>query len=156
METGQVIQSLGLHKYFLNLTNNTFFWALFFSFYIKVKFSMYLQYMRAMGWGYAIMVFVVYFIQNVAFIGQNLWLSDWTSDSVVYFNKTYPSWKRDMRVGVFGALGVAQGNWTVIVIYLFINLLFVGRYVICCTLEKHKQSAIYFFLYLHVFKVLLI
>lgn len=71
---------------------------------------MYLQYLRAMGWGYAIMVFVVYFIQNVAFIGQNLWLSDWTGDSVEYANTTYPSWKRDMRVGVFGALGVAQGN----------------------------------------------
>uniref|UniRef100_UPI0037E8D390 ATP-binding cassette sub-family C member 2 n=1 Tax=Semicossyphus pulcher TaxID=241346 RepID=UPI0037E8D390 len=75
----------------------------------QVKFSVYLQYMRAMGWGYAIMVFVVYFIQNIAFIGQNLWLSDWTNDAVVYFNKTYPSWKRDTRVGVFGALGVAQG-----------------------------------------------
>ncbi|XP_041645026.1 canalicular multispecific organic anion transporter 1 [Cheilinus undulatus] len=75
----------------------------------QVKFSVYLQYMRAMGWGYAIMVFVVYFIQNIAFIGQNLWLSDWTNDAVVYENKTYPDWKRDTRVGVFGALGIAQG-----------------------------------------------
>ncbi|CAJ1067622.1 canalicular multispecific organic anion transporter 1 [Xyrichtys novacula] len=75
----------------------------------QVKFSVYLQYMRAMGWGYAVMVFVVYFIQNIAFIGQNLWLSDWTNDAVEYFNKTYPAWKRDTRVGVFGALGVAQG-----------------------------------------------
>ncbi|KAK2824276.1 hypothetical protein Q5P01_021451 [Channa striata] len=75
----------------------------------KVKFSVYLQYLRAMGWGYAVMVFVVYFIQNIAFIGQNLWLSDWTNDAVAYYNKTYPAWKRDTRVGVFGALGVAQG-----------------------------------------------
>lgn len=75
----------------------------------QVKFSVYLQYMRAMGWGYAIMVFVVYFIQNIAFIGQNLWLSDWTNDATVYYNKTYPNWKRDTRVGVFGALGIAQG-----------------------------------------------
>lgn len=76
-----------------------------------MKFSVYLQYMRAMGWGYAIMVFVVYFIQNIAFIGQNLWLSEWTNDAVTYVNKTYPSSVRDMRVGVFGALGVAQGNY---------------------------------------------
>ncbi|XP_073338250.1 ATP-binding cassette sub-family C member 2 [Pagrus major] len=75
----------------------------------QVKFSVYLQYLRAMGWGYSVMVFVVYFIQNIAFIGQNLWLSDWTNDAVVYYNKTYPNWKRDTRVGVFGALGVAQG-----------------------------------------------
>lgn len=56
------------------------------------------------------MVFVVYFIQNIAFIGQNLWLSDWTNDAVVYYNMTYPNWKRDTRVGVFGVLGVAQGK----------------------------------------------
>uniref|UniRef100_A0A8C4ENZ2 ATP-binding cassette, sub-family C (CFTR/MRP), member 2 n=1 Tax=Dicentrarchus labrax TaxID=13489 RepID=A0A8C4ENZ2_DICLA len=76
---------------------------------IQVKFSVYLQYLRAMGWGYTVMVFVVYFIQNIAFIGQNLWLSDWTNDAVDYYNMTYPNWKRDTRVGVFGALGVAQG-----------------------------------------------
>uniref|UniRef100_A0A8P4G8C0 ABC-type glutathione-S-conjugate transporter n=1 Tax=Dicentrarchus labrax TaxID=13489 RepID=A0A8P4G8C0_DICLA len=75
----------------------------------QVKFSVYLQYLRAMGWGYTVMVFVVYFIQNIAFIGQNLWLSDWTNDAVDYYNMTYPNWKRDTRVGVFGALGVAQG-----------------------------------------------
>ncbi|XP_036402430.1 canalicular multispecific organic anion transporter 1-like [Megalops cyprinoides] len=74
----------------------------------QVKFSVYLQYLRAMGWGYSTMVFVVYFIQNIAFIGQNLWLSDWTNDAVEY-NGTYPASVRDMRVGVFGALGVAQG-----------------------------------------------
>uniref|UniRef100_A0A4W5KSP6 ABC-type glutathione-S-conjugate transporter n=1 Tax=Hucho hucho TaxID=62062 RepID=A0A4W5KSP6_9TELE len=81
--------------------------SLFFS--LQVKFSVYLQYLRAMGWGYATMFFLVYFIQNVAFIGQNLWLSDWTNDAEDYYNKTYPNWKRDTRIGVFGALGVAQG-----------------------------------------------
>uniref|UniRef100_A0A8C8M6V6 ABC-type glutathione-S-conjugate transporter n=1 Tax=Oncorhynchus tshawytscha TaxID=74940 RepID=A0A8C8M6V6_ONCTS len=74
-----------------------------------VKFSVYLQYLRAMGWGYSTMFFLVYFIQNVAFIGQNLWLSDWTNDAEDYYNKTYPNWKRDTRIGVFGALGVVQG-----------------------------------------------
>uniref|UniRef100_A0A4W6CQC3 ATP-binding cassette, sub-family C (CFTR/MRP), member 2 n=1 Tax=Lates calcarifer TaxID=8187 RepID=A0A4W6CQC3_LATCA len=75
----------------------------------QVKFSVFLQYLRAMGWGYAVTVFLLYFTQNVAFIGQNLWLSDWTNDAVEYYNRTYPSWKRDTRVGVFGALGVVQG-----------------------------------------------
>ncbi|XP_039857920.1 canalicular multispecific organic anion transporter 1 [Simochromis diagramma] len=75
----------------------------------QVKLAVFLQYLRAMGWGYSAMIFLIYFIQNAAFIGQNLWLSDWTSDSVQYYNMTYPSWKRDTRVGVFGALGVAQG-----------------------------------------------
>lgn len=71
---------------------------------------MYLQYIRAMGWVYTIMAFVIYFIQNVAFIGQNLWLSDWTSDSMLYNSSEYPAWLRDTRLGVFGALGIAQGS----------------------------------------------
>ncbi|KAM8852537.1 ATP-binding cassette sub-family C member 2 isoform 1-T1 [Synchiropus picturatus] len=74
-----------------------------------VKFSVYLQYLRAMGWANSALVFIIYFTQNVAFIGQNLWLSDWTNDAVDYANMTYPNWKRDQRVGVFGALGIAQG-----------------------------------------------
>ncbi|XP_030626406.1 canalicular multispecific organic anion transporter 1 isoform X1 [Chanos chanos] len=75
----------------------------------RVKFSVYLQYLRAMGWLYSTGVFIVYFIQNVAFIGSNLWLSDWTNDAVKYYNMTYPNHVRDQRIGVFGALGLAQG-----------------------------------------------
>uniref|UniRef100_A0A8C1RES8 Uncharacterized protein n=1 Tax=Cyprinus carpio TaxID=7962 RepID=A0A8C1RES8_CYPCA len=74
-----------------------------------VKFSVYLQYLRSMGWCFVTWSFLFYFIQNVAVIGQNLWLSDWTEDSVKYFNTTYPTHIRDMRIGVFGALGLAQG-----------------------------------------------
>ncbi|TRY91587.1 hypothetical protein DNTS_021753, partial [Danionella cerebrum] len=76
----------------------------------RVKFSVYLQYLRAMGWWYVISSFLFYFIQNVAVIGQNLWLSEWTEDSVKYFNSSmYPNHVRDTRIGVFGALGLAQG-----------------------------------------------
>ncbi|KAI5087921.1 canalicular multispecific organic anion transporter 1 [Silurus meridionalis] len=76
----------------------------------KVKFSVYLQYLRSLGWGFTTMFITVYFVQNIAFIGQNLWLSEWTNDAIDYPNgSTYPAHIRDMRIGVFGALGVAQG-----------------------------------------------
>lgn len=75
----------------------------------QVKFSVYLQYLRAMGWCYVTRSFLIYFIQNVVIIGQNLWLSDWTNDAEDYFNTTYPNHIRDTRIGVFGALGIAQG-----------------------------------------------
>uniref|UniRef100_A0A8B9JWS7 ABC-type glutathione-S-conjugate transporter n=1 Tax=Astyanax mexicanus TaxID=7994 RepID=A0A8B9JWS7_ASTMX len=77
----------------------------------RVKFSVYLQYLSSMGWGYASMFAVVYFIQSLAFIGQNLWLSDWTNDALRYPNgSSYPAHIRDMRVGAYGGLGVAQGT----------------------------------------------
>ncbi|XP_051773178.1 LOW QUALITY PROTEIN: canalicular multispecific organic anion transporter 1 [Ctenopharyngodon idella] len=75
----------------------------------RVKFSVYLQYLRSMGWCYVSLSFVFYFIQNVAVIGQNLWLSEWTNDAENYINKTYPNHIRDTRIGVFGGLGLAQG-----------------------------------------------
>ncbi|XP_041117373.1 canalicular multispecific organic anion transporter 1 isoform X3 [Polyodon spathula] len=75
----------------------------------QVKLSVYKKYMHALGCGYSSVIVLAYLLQNVAFIGQNLWLSAWTNDAVAYMNKTYPASLRDMRVGVFGALGIAQG-----------------------------------------------
>lgn len=85
---------------------------------------MYLQYIRAMGWATTILAFVIYFIQNVAFIGQNLWLSDWTNDGKRYNSSDYPVWLRDTRLGVFGALGVAQGSSWFILFVLFRSVAF--------------------------------
>ncbi|KAM6916448.1 LOW QUALITY PROTEIN: ATP-binding cassette sub-family C member 2-like [Xenentodon cancila] len=99
----------------------------------QVKFSVYLQYLRALGWGYSSLFFLLYFIQNIAFIGQNLWLSDWTNDGVEYYNQTYPTWKRDTRVGVFGALGVAQG------IFAFLGTLLLANASVSASRILHSR-----------------
>ncbi|XP_033956822.1 ATP-binding cassette sub-family C member 2 [Pseudochaenichthys georgianus] len=99
----------------------------------QVKFSVFLQYLRAMGWGYTVIVFLVYLLQNIAFIGQNLWLSDWTNDAVDYYNMTYPSWKRDTRVGVFGVLGVAQG------FFVFFSTLLLAKASISASRILHSR-----------------
>uniref|UniRef100_A0A8B9TSQ4 Multidrug resistance-associated protein 1 n=1 Tax=Anas platyrhynchos TaxID=8839 RepID=A0A8B9TSQ4_ANAPL len=75
-----------------------------------VKFSMYLRYLRAVGWGYSFWVAMGYVAQYVAYVGTNLWLSAWTDDAERYQNQTYPVQQRDLRIGVFGALGVSQGE----------------------------------------------
>ncbi|KAM8806261.1 ATP-binding cassette sub-family C member 2 [Eudromia elegans] len=74
----------------------------------KVKFSMYVRYLRAVGWGFSFWVAVSYLAEYVAYVGSNLWLSAWTDDAQLYLNQTYPPGQRDLRIGVFGALGVAQ------------------------------------------------
>ncbi|XP_014813456.1 PREDICTED: canalicular multispecific organic anion transporter 1 isoform X2 [Calidris pugnax] len=74
----------------------------------KVKFSMYLRYLRAVGLWYSFWVAMGYVAQYVAYVGTNLWLSAWTDDAQHYLNQTYPVEQRDLRIGVFGALGVSQ------------------------------------------------
>ncbi|XP_029418874.1 canalicular multispecific organic anion transporter 1 isoform X2 [Nannospalax galili] len=75
----------------------------------KVKFSIYLKYLQAVGWCSIFFIILATMMNSVAFIGSNLWLSAWTSDSQVFNGSTYPVSQRDMRIGVFGALGLAQG-----------------------------------------------
>uniref|UniRef100_A0A8D2Q509 Uncharacterized protein n=1 Tax=Varanus komodoensis TaxID=61221 RepID=A0A8D2Q509_VARKO len=53
-------------------------------------------------------ILISYILQAAFSIGSNLWLSDWTNDASLYQNETYPASQRDMRIGVYGALGVGQ------------------------------------------------
>ena len=78
---------------------------------MQVKFSIYLKYLQAIGWCSIVFILLGFVIYYVAFIGSNLWLSAWTSDSKKYNGTNYPSSQRDLRVGVYGALGVAQGMY---------------------------------------------
>uniref|UniRef100_A0A8C8B9T9 Uncharacterized protein n=1 Tax=Otus sunia TaxID=257818 RepID=A0A8C8B9T9_9STRI len=75
---------------------------------VPVKFSMYLRYLHAVGLWYSFWVAMGYVGQYAAFVGTNLWLSAWTDDAERYLNQTYPVEQRDLRIGVFGALGVSQ------------------------------------------------
>lgn len=44
-------------------------------------------------------------------IGSNIWLSQWSSDNETIVNGTVNTAKRDMYLGVYGALGVGQGKF---------------------------------------------
>uniref|UniRef100_A0A8B9SE88 Canalicular multispecific organic anion transporter 1 n=1 Tax=Apteryx owenii TaxID=8824 RepID=A0A8B9SE88_APTOW len=98
-----------------------------------VKFSMYLRYLRAVGWGFSFWVAMSYLAQYVAFVGTNLWLSAWTDDAQLYLNQTYPPGQRDLRIGVFGALGVAQA------LFLFIATILSAHGAVQASRVMHQR-----------------
>lgn len=64
--------------------------------------------MKAVGALLSIIIIAFYFLYNAASIGSNMWLSDWSNDAL-YFNTTHDTAHRNMRLGVYGAIGFLQG-----------------------------------------------
>ncbi|XP_067089136.1 multidrug resistance-associated protein 1 isoform X1 [Osmerus mordax] len=71
----------------------------------RVKLSVFWEYMKAIGVLLSCISIVLFFSHHMASLFSNYWLSLWTDDPVV--NGTQPN--RQMRLGVYGALGVSQG-----------------------------------------------
>ncbi|KAK9400978.1 canalicular multispecific organic anion transporter 1 [Crotalus adamanteus] len=84
----------------------------------RVKLFTYLRYFHAVGWGLSLSILIGYIGQTASSVGFNLWLSDWTNDALRYENKTYPVTERDMRVGIYGVLGVSNSFFLLISIVL--------------------------------------
>ncbi|KAL7990705.1 hypothetical protein Chor_014135 [Crotalus horridus] len=86
--------------------------------YWNVKLFTYLRYFHAVGWGLSLSILIGYIGQTASSVGFNLWLSDWTNDALRYENKTYPVTERDMRIGIYGVLGVSNSFFLLISIVL--------------------------------------
>uniref|UniRef100_A0A673GYT1 ABC-type glutathione-S-conjugate transporter n=1 Tax=Sinocyclocheilus rhinocerous TaxID=307959 RepID=A0A673GYT1_9TELE len=71
----------------------------------RVKLEMYVEYFRTIGLAFIIPVIFLYAFQQAASLAYNYWLSLWADDPVV--NGTQVG--TDLKLGVFGALGFAQG-----------------------------------------------
>ncbi|XP_028827470.1 multidrug resistance-associated protein 1 [Denticeps clupeoides] len=71
----------------------------------RVKLEMYAEYFRTIGLGLIIPIIILYAFQQAASLAYNYWLSMWADEPVV--NGTQIN--TDMKLGVFGALGLAQG-----------------------------------------------
>lgn len=72
----------------------------------QVKMKVYLEYVRAVGPLLSVFICFLYGCQSAAAIGANIWLSQWTNDAST--NQTQEN--VNMRVGVYAALGLAQGE----------------------------------------------
>ncbi|KAM8837861.1 ATP-binding cassette sub-family C member 3 isoform 2-T2 [Spinachia spinachia] len=71
----------------------------------RVKSKVYLEYAKAVGVLLSVIICFLYGCQSAAAIGANIWLSQWTNDALT--NHTQE--RMNMRVGVYAALGIAQG-----------------------------------------------
>ncbi|XP_011616814.2 canalicular multispecific organic anion transporter 2 isoform X2 [Takifugu rubripes] len=71
----------------------------------RVKTKVYLEYVKAVGPLLSVFICFLYGCQSAAAIGANIWLSQWTNDAST--NQTQEN--INMRVGVYAALGLAQG-----------------------------------------------
>uniref|UniRef100_A0A8C1J762 Multidrug resistance-associated protein 1 n=1 Tax=Cyprinus carpio TaxID=7962 RepID=A0A8C1J762_CYPCA len=71
----------------------------------RVKLSVFWEYMKAIGLPLSIFSIFLFFCHHLSSLGSNYWLSLWTDDPVI--NNTQPN--REMRLGVYGALGISQG-----------------------------------------------
>ncbi|CAO2585581.1 ATP-binding cassette sub-family C member 2, partial [Lemmus lemmus] len=80
----------------------------------KVKLSVYMKYLQSVGWCSITFIILAFALYSVSSIGSNLWLSAWTSDSQHFNGSNYPTSQRDMRIGVFAALGLAQGIFVLV------------------------------------------
>lgn len=68
--------------------------------------TVYLEYVKAVGPLLSVFICFLYGCQSAAAIGANIWLSQWTNDASN--NQTQDN--VHMRVGVYAALGIAQGK----------------------------------------------
>uniref|UniRef100_A0A4W5R9U8 ATP-binding cassette, sub-family C (CFTR/MRP), member 3 n=1 Tax=Hucho hucho TaxID=62062 RepID=A0A4W5R9U8_9TELE len=71
----------------------------------RVKSKVFWEYVKAVGPLLTLFICFLYGCQNAAAIGANVWLSQWTNDAAQNMTQENIS----MRVGVYAALGIAQG-----------------------------------------------
>uniref|UniRef100_A0A4W6BM49 ATP-binding cassette, sub-family C (CFTR/MRP), member 3 n=1 Tax=Lates calcarifer TaxID=8187 RepID=A0A4W6BM49_LATCA len=72
----------------------------------RVKMQVYLEYAKAVGPLLSVLICFLYGCQSAAAIGANIWLSQWTNDA----SRNQTKENVHMRVGVYAALGIAQGK----------------------------------------------
>ena len=81
-----------------------------FIFSLQVKLSLFFLYLRSMKVPVCVAMFLLYALQSAVDLVASFWLSAWSNDQLV--NGTVDTALRDLRLGVFGALGMLQGNQT--------------------------------------------
>ena len=87
---------------------------------LQVSWKVYLKYFKAIGGISTFFIFGLFILYNAGGIVSNIWLSQWTDDKLLrnttLANTTEYQDKNYMYLGVYAALGIGQGNTTIIII----------------------------------------
>ncbi|RUS88621.1 hypothetical protein EGW08_003647, partial [Elysia chlorotica] len=76
----------------------------------RVKVEVFVAYIKAVGPLLSVIIIIFYILNNGTLICANIWLSEWSNDARDP-NISSDTSQRDLRLGVYGALGFAQGEF---------------------------------------------
>ncbi|KAK6027472.1 ABC transporter, ATP-binding protein, partial [Ostertagia ostertagi] len=75
----------------------------------KVKWTVYLTYIRAIGFDLAVLFVVVYILSSVLGVASNLWLAKWSDDAeMIQKTSNGSSYETNTRLAIYASLGVGQ------------------------------------------------
>ncbi|XP_073473151.1 multidrug resistance-associated protein 1-like isoform X1 [Aquarana catesbeiana] len=99
----------------------------------SMKMSVVMKYLHAFGWFWVTFTIVAYIGQNAMAIGQNVWLSRWTTEAKHV--KDTAEWvdQRNNRLGIYGLLGFLQG------VFVCYGAYVITRGTICASRSLHNQ-----------------
>ncbi|XP_076311435.1 multidrug resistance-associated protein 1-like isoform X2 [Tachypleus tridentatus] len=73
----------------------------------EVKLRVYINYFRAIGFSWVVLVLLTYIGQQAFSVGSNIWLSAWSNDDPLP-DGTQDVQQKNLRLGIYGALGAGQ------------------------------------------------
>ncbi|CAH1105174.1 unnamed protein product [Psylliodes chrysocephalus] len=74
----------------------------------NVRWSVYKHYLKSIGMIFMLSTLIFNMIYQGFSVGSNVWLGVWADDTSLAYNGTVNAAKRDMYLGVYGALGLGQ------------------------------------------------
>ncbi|KDR24195.1 Multidrug resistance-associated protein 1, partial [Zootermopsis nevadensis] len=112
----------------------------------SVKWHVYTYYLKSIGIFLSGATIFFNLVFQAFSIGSNVWLSEWSNDKNVYVNETVNEGKRDLYLGVYGALGAGQVIAVFISsLYLALGTLLAARYLHCQMLSHVLSNPLRFF-----------
>ncbi|XP_065155853.1 multidrug resistance-associated protein 1 isoform X1 [Atheta coriaria] len=95
----------------------------------SVKWEVYKHYLMSIGLGLTAVTLILNVVFQGFSIGSNVWLSEWSTDSEMNnANGTVNTEKRDLYLGVYGALGIGQAlSMFIAALTLFVGALRAAR-----------------------------